>query len=754
MKTKYINFKQVLCLLITFFFIAHTHSQTWENSTINLSPTDNAVNIDANTKLKIEFSDSIVALQGNLIIRSGSSLNEWNDTIDLSSERINRVDAKTIEMTPFEPLPESDAYYITIDSNAFGEGYKGIAETNDWNFSTNWHGRELLYSKDVDDVFHIHYLLLENYHPDSIYPVVYVLDATPMFIEGSDNYGFFHQIKELMKWKNIPEIITIGIGYDESEFRKRARDFRDNPADFYSFLSQQLLPYIDSLYPIDTNDRSLMGYSYGGYFSSFVLMQYHETEKRLFKNIRIGDPSLHIQGEHNIFTMENQYHENAGDMPVNVVLVSPEDVKAGNMFWADSLNKVLLNRNYNNLKLKYLKIPSTNHLTAISSSNEEGIHWFFNHEKGYIRSTSKQWSTINKNVDDPIFDLNGMMIPKGGIYSGNGITNNAFNPQTAGVGEHLITYSLSNDSIQNSRVFKVVVEPEGTIPMRHIEANLSKIKVDGDFSDWDMLDSHSFIIDDGNSNWNNNSDLSGYFKVAFDSARFYILLEITDDFAVVTGDPLITEDNMEWLMDNIEVYFDMDNSKLPYQNKDYQFRILRGSNSSSKIYQKADQNGYTIEVAYSWDELTKNDNTLDPSDFNNDSIFGFALQVYDRDDFDRSRPTKMTSIKDHFWHDPSTWGTVTLKGEVEHVVETGINIASTNSEDYTIYPNPAHNIIHLAGLGKVNSNIPYKILDVAGKIVQSGHAEAGTIHVSSLESGMYLLKVDSRDFYKKLTIKK
>ena len=61
-------------------------------------------------------------------------------------------------------------------------------------------------------------------------------------------------------------------------------------------------------------------------------------------------------------------------------------------------------------------------------------------------------------IDDPEFELSGG-IPEGGIYSGSGVIEGVFNPNMAGEGEHLITYTYSENGCENSATQVIKVNP-------------------------------------------------------------------------------------------------------------------------------------------------------------------------------------------------------------------------------------------------------------------------------------------------------
>jgi hypothetical protein len=72
--------------------------------------------------------------------------------------------------------------------------------------------------------------------------------------------------------------------------------------------------------------------------------------------------------------------------------------------------------------------------------------------------------TVTFSMQDTVCLNNGTVTltsgtPNGGTYSGNGVTGNVFNPQTAGLGTHAITYSYTDvNGCSNQAIFNVVVD--------------------------------------------------------------------------------------------------------------------------------------------------------------------------------------------------------------------------------------------------------------------------------------------------------
>ena len=113
------------------------------------------------------------------------------------------------------------------------------------------------------------------------YPVLYLFDPLYTFGTVTD------QLKLLRFGDEIPEIIVVGVSYPamldlggdsdrqalDEIGRLRMRDMApgEQPELFLEFLTGTLIPYIDKTYRTDTDDRAIMGHSFGGDFVLYAL---------------------------------------------------------------------------------------------------------------------------------------------------------------------------------------------------------------------------------------------------------------------------------------------------------------------------------------------------------------------------------------------------------------------------------------------------------------------------------------------------
>lgn len=137
------------------------------------------------------------------------------------------------------------------------------------------------------------------------YPVVYMLDA---------DYSFAlvrNVVQHFVEREDLPPMILVAIAYPgaatnrETYKKNRTRDYTPAYAPsggygteyqkvsgggpkFRSFLATELIPLIDRKFRTRPNDRTIIGHSYGGLFSTYVLL----TEPALFKRYIIISPSI------------------------------------------------------------------------------------------------------------------------------------------------------------------------------------------------------------------------------------------------------------------------------------------------------------------------------------------------------------------------------------------------------------------------------------------------------------------------------
>jgi uncharacterized protein len=137
------------------------------------------------------------------------------------------------------------------------------------------------------------------------FPVVYMLDA---------DYSFAlvrNIVRHFIEREDMPPVVLVAIAYPgaassrEAYRMHRTRDYTPvfapdggygaeyqkvsgGAPKFRAFLARELIPFIESRFPVTPDDRTLIGHSYGGLFATYVLL----TEPSLFQRYIAVSPSL------------------------------------------------------------------------------------------------------------------------------------------------------------------------------------------------------------------------------------------------------------------------------------------------------------------------------------------------------------------------------------------------------------------------------------------------------------------------------
>lgn len=178
-------------------------------------------------------------------------------------------------------------------------------------------------SKYVSEKYTIQVGLPATYaYSHKSYPVVYVLD-------GEKSFGIAKGLTDWLVFSNeIKEVIVVGIRYGNGWWEKRSRDYtqykdtvyyyypKAGGADnFLGFIKNELFPAIDNNYRTIKDSNTIVGLSFGGLLSSYVLF----SQPELFKGYIIISPSLFWNGN-SILKTEADYFSKHKDLNKNVYL--------------------------------------------------------------------------------------------------------------------------------------------------------------------------------------------------------------------------------------------------------------------------------------------------------------------------------------------------------------------------------------------------------------------------------------------------
>lgn len=211
---------------------------------------------------------------------------------------------------------------------------------------------------------------------DETYPVVYVLDANSFFGTVTET------IRVLRIGKEFPKVLIVGVGYAEDGYIKgRFRDYSPTPKDdfpgsggaeaFLRFVCEELIPFVDSNYRTDLEDRCLLSDSLSGLFALYAL--FHRPDP--FTRCIIGSPGMGWD-EAAVLAHESAFAANNTDLPVTVFL-SVGSLEKGLVRSVQSLAEVLQGREYANLRLITHTFENETHWSVAPATISRGLRMVF-----------------------------------------------------------------------------------------------------------------------------------------------------------------------------------------------------------------------------------------------------------------------------------------------------------------------------------------------------------------------------------------
>jgi predicted alpha/beta superfamily hydrolase len=220
-------------------------------------------------------------------------------------------------------------------------------------------------------------------HSKKSYPVLYVLD-------GDKSFGMTKEIADWLIWRDeIKDIIVVGISYGQGTniwWEKRARDytyckdtvFKDYPnaggADnFLKFVKNELFPIINNKYRTSQDSTAIMGLSFGGLLSSYVLF----TQPDMFKDYIIIAPAL-IWNDNGILKMEVDYFNKHKELNKMVYMAYGSlDNKDWIINPTNELIQTIQVRNYEGLKFIPQVFEGETHISVYPVALTHGLKTLF-----------------------------------------------------------------------------------------------------------------------------------------------------------------------------------------------------------------------------------------------------------------------------------------------------------------------------------------------------------------------------------------
>lgn len=226
----------------------------------------------------------------------------------------------------------------------------------------------ILSSSYIDQDYNIYVAVPPGYDDsDKLYPTLYTTD-------GDIFFGAITQITRILKFdQRVPELVVIGIGYPVHWTEcppYRERDYvpkgcnddlnSGEGENFLCFFRNELIPWVELEYRVDSLDRCYVGYSWGGLFGLYVLLNQPDT----FSRYLIGSPWM-AQDDSCAYNWESDYAANHSDLSAKVFInagsLEPDTVVKNTR----EMSKALKERGYYSLQLTTRIFENQTHVSVI-----------------------------------------------------------------------------------------------------------------------------------------------------------------------------------------------------------------------------------------------------------------------------------------------------------------------------------------------------------------------------------------------------
>jgi predicted alpha/beta superfamily hydrolase len=154
---------------------------------------------------------------------------------------------------------------------------------------------QLLHSAILDHDYHIYVRVPPGTKSEDKLPTVYLLDGGNTFPMLAPYAKYLELLEE------TPPIMLVGIAYGTDDWRQGNRrntdytlpaaepDYYGGAAPFHRFLTEELMPWVETNHPSDPNNRILFGQSLGGQFALYCAMFQPDT----FAGLIASNPAIH-----------------------------------------------------------------------------------------------------------------------------------------------------------------------------------------------------------------------------------------------------------------------------------------------------------------------------------------------------------------------------------------------------------------------------------------------------------------------------
>lgn len=234
-----------------------------------------------------------------------------------------------------------------------------------------------IYDAEIDDTFIVHISLPPDYEENQDYPMVVITD-------GIWRLSDHPELRPMMVSGEIQPVILVSVGYPNGyDYEKiRVRDLVNDPESYLHFIADNLVPYLSEIFPVDSEDMTLAGHSYGGYFTFYAMYNSDTIGRNLFKNYYIGSPAFDTAtGSMQIDDYEEAYYKRNASLNCNVYVCVGKNEPASFKEPITSFISVMNSKNDPGLVLEYEIIEGYGHNTVFKPSIRTALLMFYGTEE-------------------------------------------------------------------------------------------------------------------------------------------------------------------------------------------------------------------------------------------------------------------------------------------------------------------------------------------------------------------------------------
>lgn len=244
---------------------------------------------------------------------------------------------------------------------------------------------ESLHSQLVSDDYLLRVRLPPGYDSDTTrkYPLIVQLDPTFVGLHQFDiTAGLVSEYAAEGRW---PEAIVVGPDYADPNTRLRdyvlpkplTPSFSGQNVDlFYRVLKEEILPYVEQKYRIDSSQRILIGHSAGATAVYYITFRHAPPEPPLFSAAIAADNGI----EEGFFTVERWHAERTNSLPMKLFTTRALWNGAVQEITYRALVDRISGRHYQGLSFAEETLD-TDHGGAIRPSVDHGLSFIFGGSK-------------------------------------------------------------------------------------------------------------------------------------------------------------------------------------------------------------------------------------------------------------------------------------------------------------------------------------------------------------------------------------